>query len=103
MAFDAGMVAAVAAECKKEGVPSRVEKVLQPDREQIILQLHTKNGSRRLLLAAGAQHPRFGFTQTVKENPVTAPMFCMLLRKHLNGARLTDVLQLGFELSLIHI
>lgn len=97
MAFDAGMVAAVAAECKKEGVPSRVEKVLQPDREQIILQLHTKNGSRRLLLAAGAQHPRFGFTQTVKENPVTAPMFCMLLRKHLNGARLTDVLQLGFE------
>ena len=96
MAFDAGMVAAITAELQA-AVPSRVEKVLQPDRDEIVLLLHTADGNRRLVFAAGASNPRFGFTETVKENPIAAPMFCMLLRKHLGGARLLQIEQIGFE------
>ena len=54
-------------------------------------------GGKRLLINAGGNNPRVGFTEVTRENPQNPPMFCMLLRKYLNGAKLIGVHQAGFE------
>ena len=97
MAFDAGMLACVIAEVRAKSLGARIEKVFQPERDEIVLQMRSTEGGKRLLINAGSNTPRFGFTSEQKENPMTPPMFCMLLRKHLQGAKLTDVRQEGFE------
>ncbi len=97
MSFDAGMLAATVNEIKNTCVPGRVEKVLQPVRDEIILQIHSDTGNVRLSVSASTNTPRINITSEVKENPAVPPMFCMLLRKHLTGAKLTDVCQLSFE------
>ena len=96
MAFDAGMLACMIHEIRTVALGGRIEKVMQPERDEIVLQLRSTEGGKRLLLNAGAA-PRIGFTDTPRENPAQAPMFCMLLRKHLTGGRLSEVRQEGFE------
>ncbi|MBE6586651.1 MAG: fibronectin/fibrinogen-binding protein, partial [Ruminococcaceae bacterium] len=96
MAFDAGMLACMTSEITKAALGGRVEKVMQPERDEIILQIRSFEGGRRLLINAGA-NPRIGFTELTKENPAQPPMFCMLLRKHLTGAKLSSIEQAGFE------
>ena len=97
MAFDAGMLACVIAEIRQKALGARIEKVFQPERDEIVLQMRSLEGGKRLLINAGSNNPRIGFTTEQKENPMTPPMLCMLLRKHLQGAKLTDVRQAGFE------
>ena len=97
MAFDAGMLACVIAEIREKALGARIEKVFQPERDEIVLQMRSLEGGKRLLINAGSNNPRIGFTAEQKENPMTPPMLCMLLRKHLQGAKLTDVRQEGFE------
>ncbi len=97
MAFDAGMLACVIAEIRALSGGARVEKVFQPERDEIVLQLRSLEGGKRLTLNAGSNNPRVCFTAEQKENPMTPPMLCMLLRKHLQGAKLADVYQEGFE------
>ena len=97
MAFDAGMLACVIAEIKEKSIGARVEKVFQPERDEIVLQTRSIEGGKRLTVNAGSAAPRIGFTSEQKENPSTPPMLCMLLRKHLQGAKLSDVRQEGFE------
>ncbi len=97
MAFDAGMLACVIAEIKSLSGGARVEKVFQPERDEIVLQMRSLEGGKRLTVNAGSNNPRLSFTSEQKENPMTPPMLCMLLRKHLQGAKLTDVRQEGFE------
>lgn len=96
MAFDAGMLACMVHEIRTVALGGRIEKVMQPERDEIILQLRSTEGGKRLLINAGAG-PRMSFTDLARENPAQAPMFCMLLRKHLTGARLADIRQEGFE------
>lgn len=96
MAFDAGMLACMVHEIRTVALGGRIEKVMQPERDEILLQLRSTEGGKRLLINAGTG-PRIGFTDLTRENPAQAPMFCMLLRKHLTGARLSDVRQEGFE------
>ena len=97
MAFDAGMLACVIAEIREKSLGARIEKVFQPERDEIVLQMRSLEGGKRLLINAGSNNPRIGFTSEQKENPMSPPMLCMLLRKHLQGAKLTDVRQAGFE------
>ena len=97
MAFDAGMLSCVVHELKSVAQGGRIEKIYQPERDEIILQMRTYNGGKRLLINAGSNCPRIGFTSAQRENPMQAPMFCMLLRKHLTGACLSDIEQMGFE------
>ncbi len=97
MAFDAGMLSCVIHELKSVAQGGRIEKIYQPERDEIILQMRTFEGGRRLLINAGSNCPRIGFTAAQRENPMQAPMFCMLLRKHLTGACLTKIEQMGFE------
>ena len=97
MAFDACMLAAVITEINNIGAGGRIEKIYQPERDEIILQMRTLAGGKRLLINGGSNNPRIHFTTAQKENPAQAPMFCMLLRKHLTGACLISVEQMGFE------
>ena len=97
MAFDAGMLACVIAEIREKSLGARVEKVYQPERDEIILQMRTRDGGKRLLINAGSSNPRICFTNSQKENPMQAPMFCMLLRKYLSGATLFSVEQMEFD------
>ena len=96
MAFDSGMLACALAEVKASCLDSRVEKVFMPERDRVILLFRAKEGARRLLLHAGSG-PRLSLTSEQKENPAKPPMLCMLLRKHLGGARLVAIEQPNFE------
>ncbi len=97
MAFDAGFLAAVIAEIKIQAVGGRIEKVYQPRADEIVLQMRGREGGKRLLFRCGASDPRVSFTENIRDNPATPPSLCMLLRKHLGGALLSDVRQEGFE------
>ena len=97
MAFDAGMLACTLSEIRKNALGARIEKVYQPERDEIVLQMRSFEGGRRLCINAGSNNPRIGFTTTQKENPQNPPMLCMLLRKYLQGAKLTEVSQAGFD------
>ncbi len=96
MAFDAGMLACMVHEIRSVAGGGRIEKIMQPERDELIIQLRSTEGGKRLCINAGSS-PRIGFTEIPRENPAQAPMFCMLLRKHLTGARLSDIWQEGFE------
>ena len=97
MAFDAFYMAAVLAEVKELCTDARIEKIHQPMRDTVVLHLKSAQGRQKLLLVASPTAPRLHLTQTSPENPSEPPMFCMLLRKHLSGARLRDVQQPPME------
>ena len=97
MAFDAGMLACAVAEIRDTATGGRIEKIYQPERDEIIIQLRTLLGGRRILINAGSNNPRICYSALPKENPAVPPMFCLLLRKRLGGAKLTEIEQLGFE------
>lgn len=97
MAFDACFLACIVQEINSVAAGGRVEKIFQPERDEIILQMRTREGGKKLLINAGSNNPRISFSSIPRENPMQAPMFCMLLRKHLTGATLASVEQVGFE------
>ena len=97
MAFDAGMLACTLSELRRTALGARIEKVYQPERDEILLQMRSFEGGKRLLINAGSGNPRIGFTEVPKENPQNPPMFCMLLRKYLQGAKLSEVSQAPFD------
>ena len=94
MPLDAISLRAVVAELRPELLGLRIEKVQQPARDQVILLLR---GNRRLLINAGANAPRIQLTKLQRDNPAEPPMFCMLLRKHLLGAKIADISQPPLE------
>ena len=97
MPFDAMFLSAVCDELRQELIGARVEKIQQPARDMVVLQLR---GKARLLLSASGNRPRFHVTQASYENPVQPPMFCMLLRKHLAGGRIAAIEQPPAERSV---
>ena len=78
-------------------VGSRVDKVQQPERDVLLLHLRGSAGAVRLLISAGSGSARVHLTRMDRENPAEPPMFCMLLRKHLSGARLLSLEQPAWE------
>ena len=94
MPLDAISLRAVVEELRPELLGLRIEKVQQPSRDQIILLLR---GNRRLLINAGANAPRIQLTKIQRDNPAEPPMFCMLLRKHLVGAKIAEITQPPLE------
>ncbi len=97
MAFDAFFLTAVLEELKDRLAGARVEKIHQPGRDTVLLHLKTREGREKLLIAPNPAAPRLHLTGSSPENPDAPPMFCMLLRKHLSGARLTDISQPPME------
>ncbi len=87
----------LALELKSEIVGCRVEKVHQPSKDELVLHLRDRNGAKKLFLSASANSPRVHLIKNTPENPSTPPMFCMLMRKHLTSAVITDVRQKGLD------
>ena len=96
MALDAVAVSALVDELQCL-VGGRVDKVHQPERDEIAVYVRTYDSSYRLVLSASSANPRAHLTEHTKKNPATAPLFCMLLRKHIGSGKITAVEQVGFE------
>ena len=84
-------------EIRAKATGARVEKIHQPSRDTVILLLRCAEGREKLLFAANPTAPRLHLTTASPENPAEPPMFCMLLRKHLSGARLAEITQIPME------
>ena len=97
MAFDATFLAAVLEEIREKAAYSRIDKIHQPSRDTVILHLKCQEGRQKLIFAANPTAPRLHLTAASPENPAEPPMFCMLLRKHLSGARLIRISQIPME------
>ncbi len=97
MAFDAFFLSAVLTEIKKTTPGARVEKIHQPSRDTVILHLKCADSRQKLLFGMNPTAPRLHLTAASPENPAEPPMFCMLLRKHLSGARLAGVNRIPME------
>lgn len=78
-------------------VGSRIEKIHQPSKDELVFHLRSREGAYRLLVSASANSPRLHLTARAPENPATPPMLCMLFRKHLTGATITNIRQLGLD------
>ena len=104
MPLDAVCLTALLRELAPELEGARIDKVQQPERDLLLLSVYTRSGARRLLISAGVGSARLHFTRERYENPDTPPMFCMLLRKHLTGARIVSVEQPPYErLALLRL
>ena len=97
MAFDGVTIANIVSELKDKLIGNRVYKIAQPEKDELLLTIKGSCGQIRMLMSADASLPLLYLTQRNKTSPMTAPNFCMLLRKHLQNARITDITQPGLE------
>ena len=97
MAYDACMMRAVLSEIDARFIDAKVERVLQPQSDEIDLVLRSRGETKRLVFNVGPNAPRMQLSEQNKENPLKAPVLCMQLRKHLGGARLLRTEQPGFD------
>ncbi len=97
MPLDALCLSGVVHELQNALSGAKIDKIYQPGRDEVVLALRAPAGNVKLLLSANPSHPRAHLTQISRENPDKPPMFCMLLRKHLAGARLLELVQPPME------
>ena len=97
MAFDGITIACMASELNEKLNGGRISKIAQPEADELLLTIKSKVGNFRLLLSASASLPLVYLTETNKPSPMTAPNFCMLLRKHINGGRILSITQPSLE------
>ena len=97
MPIDAVFLTSLCEELQNNLLGCRIDKVQQPERDTILLQMRGPAGGGKLLLTASPNHPRLQLTTLSFENPAQPPMFCMLLRKHLTGGRLVSITQPPME------
>lgn len=97
MALDGLVISNVVYELKEKLVDGRITKISQPEKDELVLIIKNNRANYKLFLSAGASLPLIYLTEENKQNPLTAPGFCMLLRKHLNSARILDIIQPGLE------
>ncbi|MDA3130672.1 NFACT family protein [Aliibacillus thermotolerans] len=97
MAFDGMMMRAVLHECEHTIKNGRITKVRQPHDTDLLLTIRANRHNYQLLLSANAHFARFHLTEEKMTNPEEPPMFCMMLRKHIENGRLIDMKQDGLE------
>lgn len=93
MSYDGVVTAAAVSELQRNLTLGKIEKIYQPQSEQLIFNIHTKTGKKKLLLSVSGNHAGAYLTETVPENPAFPPVFCMVLRKHLSAGRITRIQQ----------
>ncbi len=101
MPLDAITIYALASELRSTLVGAKIDKVQQPSRDTLILSVRGNGQNEKLLISAGTGTARVNFQNETFENPQTPPMFCMLLRKHLVGARIAGLSQPNMERMLV--
>ncbi len=97
MALDGITLSMLKNELAENLVGARVDKIHQPSKEELIMSLRYNGGSKKLLVSASASAPRVHFTEAPVDNPKAPPMFCMLMRKYISGAKLIGIEQFGLE------
>ncbi len=97
MAFDGIFTYAVARELNDKIAGGKIEKVYQPGPDALLIHIHTPEENRRLFISCGSAAARICFTEAKYENPADAPAFCMLMRKHIQTGRITEVRQRGSD------
>lgn len=97
MAFDGITVSAIKAEIEDKILGGRIDKVYQPEKDEIILGIRSMGQAYKLLLTSNASTPKFHFTQTNPSNPMTPPLFCMVMRKHLQSGKIIKIEQPDFD------
>ncbi|MEE1087208.1 MAG: NFACT RNA binding domain-containing protein [Schaedlerella sp.] len=101
MAFDGIVVANLVHDLKNELLNGRISKIAQPETDELLLTIKSPVGQRRLYISASASLPLVYLTETNKPGPMTAPNFCMLLRKHIANGRIVGIRQPKLE-RIIH-
>lgn len=101
MPYDGLVLAAVKKELEEKLAGGRIERIYQPDKEELVITIHRAGSKHRLLMSAHAQNARVHLSTTIKENPATPPLFCMVLRKHLEGGRIGGFAQPGLERVMV--
>lgn len=102
MAFDGITIANIVSELNHTLLGGRIYKIAQPENDELLLTIKNNSTQYRLLLSADASLPLVYLTQNNKQSPLTAPGFCMLLRKHLQNARIVNITQPGLE-RILHL
>ncbi|MDO4789231.1 MAG: NFACT RNA binding domain-containing protein [Johnsonella sp.] len=97
MAFDGIVIASLVDELKRTLVGGRIAKISMPDKDELILQIKNKACTHKLLLSSCASLPLIYLSRETKQNPLNAPAFCMLLRKHIGSAKISEISQEGLE------
>ena len=93
MAIDGIYLYSLVEDLKKSIINSKIDKINQPEKDEIILTLRKDRKNVKLLISASSKYPRFHLTNVIKQNPLKAPMFTMVLRKYLIGGQITDITQ----------
>lgn len=103
MAFDGFFIHRLIEELNTELSGARIDKIHMPEKDEILLHLRMPQGNKKLLLSCNPSYPRLHLTNEPKKNPISPPMFCMLLRKHLGNSKILSVTQPGNErIAKIH-
>ena len=102
MALDGITLSMLKNELSEKLIGARVDKIHQPSKEELVISLRWNGGNGKLLISASASAPRIHFTESFVDNPKNPPMFCMLMRKHLSGAKLIGIEQFGLE-RMLHL
>lgn len=97
MAFDGITVHSLVNEFEDKLINGRINKIAQPERDELLMTIKTPTGQYRLILSVNASLPLAYLTENNKQSPLTAPNFCMLLRKHINNGRIISITQPGLE------
>lgn len=97
MSFDAIVTRALTDEFNNNYIGARVDKIYQTEKDEIMINMRSKDGSFKVLVSASSNNPRFYVSKITKENPSEAPLFSMILRKNLSGSKLVKVKQFGFD------
>ena len=106
MAFDGITTAGIAAQLRETLVGGGISRIIQPEKDELLITIKNQKTQYLLLMSANASLPLIYLTDTKKEAPMTAPNFCMLLRKHIQGGQITAVTQPSLEriieLEILH-
>ncbi|MDI9475823.1 MAG: NFACT RNA binding domain-containing protein [Natronincolaceae bacterium] len=97
MALDGFVIAALTHELKSRLCAGRIDKIHQPEADEIVVVIRNNGKNYKVLLSANSNYPKIHFTKLDKKNPINPPNFCMVLRKHLLGGRVVDIRQPQFE------
>ena len=97
MAFDGIVTMTAAKEMRPVIISGKIDKVYQPEADELVFNIHTKRGNVKLYASVNPAAARIHFIENSLQNPPAPLPFCMLLRKHIQGARVTDVAQVGSE------
>ncbi len=97
MALDGLVISNVVYELQEKLIDGRISKISQPEKDELVFTIKNNRNNYKLFLSANAGLPLVYLTEENKQNPMTAPGFCMLLRKHLNSAKILDITQPGLE------